>query len=147
MSRRGARNDDEPLIGAALLPEAARVFLATGAIALFAAVAFGAFGAHALAHRLPPALLAVYHTGVEYHFYHGLGLLAVGLAALRLPESRYLRASGWLMAAGIVIFSGSLYALALSGERALGAITPVGGAAFLAAWALFAMAVLKAPRS
>jgi len=126
------------------MPAAARLFLAIGAIAMLAAVGLGAFGAHALKSQLAPELLAVYRTGVEYHFYHALGLLAVGLAALRLPESKCLRAAGWLMAAGILVFPGSLYALALTGAPALGAITPFGGVAFMLAWALFALAVLRA---
>lgn len=129
------------------MPAAAKLFLAIGAIAMLAAVGLGAFGAHALKTRIAAELLAVYHTGVEYHFYHALGLLAVGVAALRMPESECLRASGWLMISGILLFSGSLYALALTGIRALGAITPFGGVAFLLAWALFAIAVLKAPRT
>jgi uncharacterized membrane protein YgdD (TMEM256/DUF423 family) len=114
---------------------------------MLTAVILGAFGAHALKTQIAPELLAVYHTGVEYHFYHALGLLAVGLAAQRLPDSASLRASGWLMLAGIVMFTGSLYLLALTGVRALGAVTPFGGVAFMLAWVLFAVAVLKAPRS
>ena len=110
----------------------------------FAAVALGAFGAHALKNRLSAEMVAVWHTGVEYHIYHALGLLAVGLVATQLPESALLKWSGWLMLAGIVLFSGSLYALALSGERWLGAITPIGGIGFLAAWALFVAAAVKA---
>ena len=122
----------------------AKLFLAAGGFAALIAVALGAFGAHALKTRLPAEMLAVWHTGVEYHVYHALGLLAVGLLATQLPDSAFLKWSGWLMLAGIALFSGSLYALALSGVRSLGAITPVGGAAFLAAWAVFAIAVLKA---
>ena len=122
----------------------AKLFLAAGGLAALAAVVLGAFGAHALKSRLSAEMLAVWHTGVEYHVYHALGLLAVGLVATQLPESALLKWSGWLMLAGIVLFSGSLYALALSGERWLGAITPVGGIAFLAAWALFVVAVLRA---
>jgi uncharacterized membrane protein YgdD (TMEM256/DUF423 family) len=120
-----------------------RLFLAAGGFAALAAVALGAFGAHALKARLSAEMLAVWRTGVEYHFYHALGLLAVGLVAAQLPDSMLLKWSGWLMLAGIVLFSGTLYALALSGERWLGAITPVGGAAFLAAWGLFVIAVLR----
>jgi len=109
-----------------------------------AAVALGAFGAHALKGRLSTEMLAVWHTAVEYHVYHTLGLLGVGLVAMQLPESALLKWSGWLMLAGILLFSGTLYALALSGKGWLGAITPVGGIAFLAAWALFVVAVLRA---
>lgn len=121
----------------------ARLFLAAGGLAALAAVALGAFGAHALKTRLSAEMLAVWHTGVEYHAYHALGLLAVGLVAAQLPESTLLKWSGWLMLAGIALFSGSLYALALSGERWLGAVTPIGGTAFLAAWGLFVIAVLR----
>lgn len=122
----------------------AKLFLAAGGLAALLAVALGAFGAHALKNRLPTEMLAVWHIGVEYHVYHALGLLAVGLVATQLPDSTLLKWSGWLMLAGIVIFSGSLYALALTGARSLGAITPVGGIAFLAAWTLFVAAVLRA---
>ena len=122
----------------------AKVFLVAGGAAALLAVALGAFGAHALNSRIPPEMLAVWHTAVEYHVFHALGLLAVGLVAVQLPESALLRWSGWLMLAGIALFSGSLYALAVSGERWLGAVTPIGGFAFLSAWALFVAAVLKA---
>jgi len=122
----------------------ARLFLTAGGLAALAAVALGAFGAHALKARLSADMLAVWHTGVEYHLYHALGLLAVGLVAQQLPGSGLLKWSGWLMLAGILLFSGSLYALALTGMRSFGAIAPVGGTAFLAAWALFAAAVLRA---
>ena len=125
------------------MPRLAKLFLTIGAIAMLWAVALGAFGAHTLKSQLAPDLLAVYHTGVEYHFYHALGLLAVGLVAQRLPDSNWLRASGWLMLAGIVIFSGSLYLLAVTGVRAFGAVTPIGGVAFMLAWVLFAVAVVK----
>jgi uncharacterized membrane protein YgdD (TMEM256/DUF423 family) len=89
-------------------------------------------------------MMAVYRTGVEYHFYHALGLLAVGLTAAHLPASDLVKWSGWLMAAGIVFFSGSLYLLALTGTRWLGAVTPIGGAAWILAWALLAAAILRA---
>jgi uncharacterized membrane protein YgdD (TMEM256/DUF423 family) len=121
----------------------ARVFLAIGGVAALLAVALGAFGAHALKNRIPAEMLAVWHTAVEYHLFHALGLLAVGLVAAQFPDSALVRWSGWLMLAGILLFSGSLYALALSGERWLGAVTPMGGLAFLAAWAMFVTAVLK----
>jgi uncharacterized membrane protein YgdD (TMEM256/DUF423 family) len=121
----------------------AKLFLAAGSLLALAAVALGAFGAHALKSRLSVDALAVWQTGVQYHVYHALGLLAVGLVAQVLPESAPLKWSGWLMLAGIALFSGSLYAMALSGERWLGAIAPVGGSAFLVAWALFVAAVIR----
>ena len=126
------------------MPATAKLFLVVGAIAALLAVAFGAFGAHALKTRIAPELMPGYRTGVEYHFYHALGLMLIGLAAFHLPESAYLRSAGWAMLAGIVLFSGSLYLLALTGLAWLGAITPFGGTAFIAAWALFATAVIKA---
>jgi uncharacterized membrane protein YgdD (TMEM256/DUF423 family) len=126
------------------MPATAKLFLLAGSIAALLAVAFGAFGAHALKTRIAPELMPVYRTGVEYHFYHALGLMLVGLAAFHLPESACLRSAGWAMLAGIVLFSGSLYLLALTSLGWLGAITPVGGIAFIAGWALFAAAVIKA---
>ncbi|HEY6862359.1 MAG TPA: DUF423 domain-containing protein [Burkholderiales bacterium] len=122
----------------------AKIFLVLGSLAALAAVLLGAFGAHALKARLDADALALWRTAVEYHFWHALGLVAVGLVAAHLPGSVLLKWSGWAMLAGIVLFSGSLYLLALTGVRALGAVTPVGGVAFLAAWALLAAAVLRA---
>lgn len=124
--------------------ETARLFILLGALNAFLAVLIGAFGAHALKARLAADMMTVFHTGNQYHFYHALGLLLVGLIALQLPASTLLRGSGWLMLAGIVLFSGSLYVLAISGVRWLGAITPFGGMAFLAAWLMLAYAVWKA---
>jgi uncharacterized membrane protein YgdD (TMEM256/DUF423 family) len=122
----------------------AKIFLAAGGVAALVAVALGAFGAHALKGRLSPEMLVVWHTAVEYHMFHALGLLALGLASIQLVESTLLKWSGWLMLAGIVLFSGSLYVLALTGARWLGAVTPAGGTAFLAAWSLFVIAILRA---
>lgn len=119
----------------------ARIFLALGAVNAFLCVALGAFGAHGLKQRLAPDMLAVYQTGVQYHFYHALGLLAVGLVLMHFPVSRLIKWSGWLMLAGIILFSLSLYALSLTGVRGLGAITPLGGVAFLSAWAFLAYGV------
>ena len=107
------------------------------------AVAMGAFGAHALKKTLTPDLLAVYQTAVNYHVYHALGLLAVGVLALHLPETALLRWAGILLAVGVLVFSGSLYALSLSGIRGLGAITPFGGVALIAGWLLLAIAVVR----
>ena len=122
----------------------AKIFLGLGSLAMLLAVAMGAFGAHALKKTLTPELMAVYETAVHYHFYHALGLLVVGMLASRLPETALLRGSGILMAAGLVLFSGSLYALSLSGIRWLGAITPIGGTAFLLAWLLLLIGVIRA---
>ena len=127
------------------IPAAARLFIALGAIAALLAVALGAFGAHALKLRLAPEAMQIYKTGVEYHFYHALGLVLVGLAAIHLPQSARLRAAGWTMLAGMVLFSGSLYLLALTGRNWLGAITPFGGVGFIAAWGLFAAAFIGRP--
>ena len=118
-----------------------KTFLLLGALAGFIAVGFGAFGAHALRQRLTPDLLAVFETGVRYQMYHALALLAVGLMMARLGGWLYSTA-GWLFAAGILLFSGSLYALALTGTAAFGAITPIGGLAFLAGWACLIVAGL-----
>lgn len=127
------------------MPAGAKLFLSMGSLLALAAVAIGAFGAHGLKARLSPEMLGIYQTGVQYHFYHALGLVLVGLACFHLPESAALRASGWLMAAGVLLFSGSLYALALTGERWLGAVAPLGGTTFILAWGAFAWAVLRTP--
>lgn len=107
------------------------------------AVLLGAFGAHSLKKILSGEMLAIYETGVTYHFYHAIGLLVIGIAARYLPGSTLLSWSGWLMLAGIVLFSGSLYLLSISGTRWLGAVTPVGGLCFIAAWIVFAVTVWK----
>lgn len=120
-----------------------KLFTAIGSINAMLAVLLGAFGAHSLRDRLSAEMLRIFETGVQYHFYHALGLLAIGLVAWHLPESGLLKWSGWLMLAGIVIFSGSLYLLSILGIRWLGAITPIGGTAFIVAWVLLALAVLK----
>jgi uncharacterized membrane protein YgdD (TMEM256/DUF423 family) len=127
------------------MPVPAKIFLLIGALACMLAVLLGAFGAHELRGKLTPDLLAIYQTGVQYHFWHALGLLAIGIVATYLPASAPLKWAGWLMLTGIVISSGSLYLLAITGVRWLGAITPIGGTAFIASWALFAFAIARAP--
>jgi uncharacterized membrane protein YgdD (TMEM256/DUF423 family) len=126
------------------MPLLAKAFLVVGALACMLAVLLGAFGAHALRARLAPDMLAVYQTGVQYHFWHALGLLAIALTLAHFPSAQGLKWAGWLMLAGIAIFSGSLYLLALTGVRWLGAITPIGGTAFIVAWALYAYAIARA---
>lgn len=121
-----------------------RGFAATGAASAALAVLAGAFGAHALRTRVPLDLLVVFETAARYQMYHALGLLAVALLAERISHAG--RTAGWLFLAGTVFFSGSLYALALTGNRALGAITPVGGVCFIAGWTVLAVALRKGPR-
>jgi uncharacterized membrane protein YgdD (TMEM256/DUF423 family) len=118
-----------------------RTFLLVGSVAAFLAVALGAFGAHGLRGRLSPEMLAIFQTGVQYQMYHALALLATGLMMARV-SGWLIQTAGWCFAAGIVIFSGSLYALALTGVTILGAITPIGGLAFLAGWACLAFAAI-----
>ncbi len=121
----------------------ARLALFLASALLFIAVATGAFGAHALKAKLAPELLAVYQTAVQYHFWHALGLLAVALLLLHKPDSVALAVAAWLLIAGLLVFCGSLYVLALTGIRAFGAVTPFGGIAFLAAWIALAIAALR----
>jgi len=122
-----------------------RRFFALGAMLAMVGVAAGAFGAHALKSRLTPDMLAVFEVGVRYQLVHALALLAVAWAITRWPGRAALYA-GALFIAGIVLFSGSLYLLALTGERSLGAITPFGGVAFLAGWACLAWAASRSSR-
>lgn len=118
-----------------------RIFVLLGSLNLFLAVALGAFGAHGLRSRLEAGLLVTWQTGVLYHLVHALGLVLVGILVHLLPQAPLLRSAGWALLAGIVLFSGSLYLLVLTGVRPLGAITPFGGLAFLAGWLLLALAV------
>jgi len=119
-----------------------RLFFTLGALSGFIGVALGAFAAHGLKSRLTPELLTTFEVGVRYQMYHAFALLAVGWAQTRWPGT-VLNASGWLFAAGTMIFSGTLYALSLSGARWLGAITPIGGLALLAGWLCLAWAAWK----
>ena len=120
-----------------------RVFFLLGAVSAFLAVAAGAFGAHALKTRLTPELLGVFEVGVRYQMYHAFGLFVCAWAAEKWPGT-LVPAAGWLFVAGTIVFSGSLYALSLSGVRWLGAITPLGGLALLAGWLCLATAALRA---
>jgi uncharacterized membrane protein YgdD (TMEM256/DUF423 family) len=116
--------------------------LAVAGLLLALATAFGAFGAHGLKGQLSPERLEVYETAVRYHFFHSLGLLGVGLA-LRFMDSGVLRVAGVLIVLGIVLFSGSLYALTFGAPRLVGVVTPVGGLALMAGWLAFAAAFLR----
>ncbi|MGA8049137.1 MAG: DUF423 domain-containing protein [Burkholderiales bacterium] len=126
------------------MPAIVRLFLALGASFAALGVVLGAFGAHALKARLSPEALAIYHTAVQYQIWHGLGLLAVGLVGFQIPQNAWLKAAGWLLAAGIFLFSGSLYLLAAAGIRWLGPVTPVGGAALILGWLALVLAVSRA---
>lgn len=120
-----------------------QMFSLAGAVLAFLAIGLGAFGAHSLSGRLSPEDLSVFETGVRYHMYHALGLFAVAWASTRWPGS-LIETSGWLMIGGTLLFSGSLYALVLTGHRWLGAVTPIGGVALMIAWALLAVRVYRA---
>lgn len=119
-----------------------RWILALGGLLIALATMSGAFGAHALQTRLSPERLDIYETAVRYHFFHALGLLAIGLAA-RSIDAPALRWSAVLVVAGIVLFSGSIYALSFSAPRFIGILTPIGGVALIAGWLVFAVAVLR----
>ena len=120
----------------ARMNSASRHTVAMGAILMLLGVLLGAFGAHALKTRLSSEMLAVYQTGVQYHLFHALGLMLIGVLRHLQTGETLLKASAWLMGVGVVLFSGSLYGLAITGITMLGALTPVGGLFFIAAWAL-----------
>ena len=113
-----------------------RYFLVLGALGCGVAVMLGAFAAHGLKGQLPPASIATFNTGVTYQFYHSLGLLALGLSGLHYGEQRVLKIAGYSFAAGIVLFSGSLYGLSLFKWTFLGPVTPLGGLSFILGWGL-----------
>ena len=120
-----------------------RTFLFFGSLFGFLGVAFGAFGAHALKSRLSADMLAVFETGVRYQMYHAFAILIVAAAIGRIGEASLLVLAGWFFVAGVLLFSGSLYALSLSGVGVLGAITPVGGLLFLIGWACLGLFALR----
>jgi uncharacterized membrane protein YgdD (TMEM256/DUF423 family) len=120
-----------------------RLFGIIGAVSALVGVVGGAFGAHALRDRLTTDLLSVFETGIRYQMYHALGLLFVAWASTRWG-SGWTIAAGWLFVVGTVIFSGSLYALSLSGVRAWGAVTPIGGLSFILGWACLVWALVVA---
>lgn len=124
-----------------VITDHSRRFIVMGSVNAFLAIALGAFGAHGLKAILSAQALQTWQTAFEYHVYHALGLILVALLLEALPKARI---AGWLMLTGIILFSGSLYLLALSGMKILGMITPLGGVCFLAAWLWLAMVSLKA---
>ena len=116
----------------------AKLFITLASLSGMFAVIFGAFGAHALKGKLDDQAIKIFETAVQYHFYHSFALLMVGVIALSQSQTVLLKSSGWLFVVGILVFSGSLYLLSLTGVRWLGAITPLGGFALIAGWACLA---------
>ncbi|MBB6450555.1 uncharacterized membrane protein YgdD (TMEM256/DUF423 family) [Geomicrobium halophilum] len=121
----------------------AKTILVIGAVMSALAVAIGAFGAHGLEGRVSERMLDNYQTGVQYHMFHALGMIAVGIVGTISGGSSMVSWSGWLMLFGIIVFSGSLYIMALTGMTWLGAITPIGGVSFIVGWILLTLAVMK----
>ncbi len=120
-----------------------RLLIAAGALGAALSVILGAFGAHGLKTRLTPEMLTTFETGVQYQFYHSLGLILVGVILHAVKTSTMVSAAGGLMVAGIILFSGSLYLICFTGIRSFGMIAPIGGTAFIAAWLLLAIGVLR----
>lgn len=120
-----------------------QTILLIGCIMMVLAVALGAFGAHALKKKLNADMMKVYETGVQYHIAHGLGMLLIGTLGQNLTHSTLAVTAGWLLCIGIILFSGSLYVLSFTGVRKLGAITPLGGLAFIAGWIVLLVAVVQ----
>ncbi|MBP7178089.1 MAG: DUF423 domain-containing protein [Moraxellaceae bacterium] len=118
-------------------------FISIASLNLLLAVTLGAFGAHGLKARATPEQMAWWHTAVQYHFWHALGLFGIGLLLLNQPTLSGVRPAGWLLQAGIVIFCGTLYAMTLGAPRWFGAITPIGGLLMIIGWAMLAWATLK----
>lgn len=120
-----------------------KIFIIIGAINAFLSVALGAFGAHGLEGRVEPKYLETWQTGVQYQMFHAVGILIIGVLLGNLPVNSLLNWSGWLMLIGIILFSGSLYVLSVTGISILGAITPLGGVSFLIAWVLVIIAAVR----
>lgn len=120
-----------------------KTFIIIGAINAFLAVALGAFGAHGLEGKIPDKYLDTWKTAVQYQMFHAIGLFIIGLLAAKLPQIGLILNAGWVMLAGIILFSGSLYVLSVTQIKILGAITPLGGVAFLTAWVLIVVTAMK----
>lgn len=120
-----------------------KFFLLMGAVNTFICIALGAFGAHGLKHVLTPEMLTIFHTGLQYHIYHALGLLFVGMLSLHFAKSRLMELAGWFMLLGIILFSVSLYVMTLADIREIGIITPFGGMSYMLAWLILSVAIWK----
>jgi uncharacterized membrane protein YgdD (TMEM256/DUF423 family) len=125
------------------LDQLTKFFVILGSLNAGLSVILGAFGAHVLKEQLTERLMTTFQTGIQYHFFHALGLIAVAFVASQLPGSNLVKWSGWLMFGGILLFSGSLYLLSITGIRWFGAITPLGGVAFIVSWLLLALSAFK----
>lgn len=133
---------DKKLIRKNIMNELTRKFAFCGSIMMAITIALGAFGAHGLKKIITSDLLVIFHTGVEYQFYHALGLFCVALVA-SYSQTKQVKVAGYLMIIGTFIFSGSLYFIALTGIKWIGAITPIGGTAYIVAWILLALSIRK----
>ncbi len=122
-----------------------KFYLALGSINTLLVIIMGAFGAHGLKAKLTVDNMAIYQTAVQYHFYHAVGLILVGLIAWHIPNSNYLRWSAWLMVMGIVLFCGGLYALSITDIHWTGMMAPLGGMAFILAWLFLSVGIIKSP--
>jgi uncharacterized membrane protein YgdD (TMEM256/DUF423 family) len=120
-----------------------KLFLILGSVNGATAVSMGAFGAHFLKTKIPEDMLFVFQTAVQYHFYHSLGLMVIGVLAIHIKPEKHLGIAGWIMFIGIILFSGSLYVLSTTATRWVGMITPFGGIAFIVSWVFIAIAVWK----
>jgi len=120
-----------------------KLFIIIGAINALLSVGLGAFGAHALEGRVEAKYIDTWNTAVQYQMFHATGIIVIGILIGNLPATGLLSWAGWLMLVGIIFFSGSLYVLSLTGVSVLGAITPIGGVAFLAAWVCLIIAAMK----
>ena len=120
-----------------------KLFILIGSLNALIGVALGAFGAHGLKSKVAPEMLTVWNTAVQYHLIHALGLLLIGILAHLMPAAPLIKSGGWSILLGILLFSGSLYALVLTGIKPLGIITPFGGVAFLIGWLLIAIAAWR----
>ena len=120
-----------------------KLFLILGSINAATAVSMGAFGAHSLKTKISEDMLSVFQTAVQYHFYHSLGLMIIGVLTISIKPEKYLGVAGWMMFIGITLFSGSLYILSTTATRWVGIITPFGGIAFIVSWVFIAVALWK----
>ncbi len=118
-----------------------RLFLALGAINAFLCVLLGAIGAHILKQKFSGELFNTFQTGLQYHFYHALGLILIGVLLFHLPQSKLVKLSGWVMLTGILFFSGTLYIVSFTEMRSLGMVAPIGGLSLMSAWLILAYAI------